>query len=401
MVSILSFTKHALNTLAFALLAQGIVIPDGLEKRDGAGVIALDFNVVRDPLNTNLAQFIDGDLAKRKNTPLTLQNRKTYYSANIGIGSNKQPQTVILDTGSSDLWVVDVNAQCQDDIDCKDNGTFDPKTSTTYQSLGTQFSIVYGDETSSQGPWAKDTVSFGGISITGQQFADVNSTSSDVAVMGIGFKSGESVESGENYDNIPITLKKQGFIKSTAYSLYLNSPDAATGQIIFGGVDNAKYSGSLVPESITAPDRLIIKLDTIDYAGTSYNYSDGALLDSGTTLSFIRPDIASQIARHAEAFWVITDSSGDGQYFINCNAPVSGNVVYTFGKGAKITVPLSEFIFPAGNGLCVWGIQPSGDDFAILGDNFLRHAYLLYNLDANTISIAPVKFTSDSDIVSV
>ncbi|KAI3405204.2 SAP8 [Candida oxycetoniae] len=400
MFSILSFTKHALNTLAFALLAQGIVIPDGLEKRDGAGFVALDFDVVRNPLNMNLTQFIDGDLAKRNDVPLTLHDKVAYYSSSITVGSNKQPQTVLVDTGSSDLWIVDVNAQCQDDIDCKDNGTFDPKTSTTYQSLGTQFSIVYGDETSSQGPWAKDTVSFGGISITGQQFADVNSTSSDVAVMGIGFKSGESVESGENYDNIPITLKKQGFIKSTAYSLYLNSPGAATGQLIFGGVDNAKYSGNLIAETITSPDRLIITLDTIDYAGTAYNYSDGALLDSGTTLTFLRSDIASQIAKQVGATWVTNDSSGDGQYVIDCDASVSGNVAYTFEKGAKITVPLSEFIHRTHSKKCLWGIQPKRN-FAILGDNFLRHAYLLYNLDANTISIAQVKYTSDSNIVAV
>ncbi|KGU25234.1 candidapepsin-5, partial [Candida albicans P75063] len=48
---------------------------------------------------------------------------------------------------------------------------------------------------------------------------------------------------------------------------------------------------------------------------------------------------------------------------------------------------------------CEVRIRESEDN--ILGDNFLRSAYVVYNLDDKKISMAPVKYTSESDIVAI
>ncbi|CAK9439937.1 uncharacterized protein LODBEIA_P40370 [Lodderomyces beijingensis] len=400
MVSIFSLSKNALTALAFAVLAQGIAIPEGLEKRS-PGFVSLDFNVVRKPLkvNSTVAHSKDG---KRQYVPLSLVDEGGSYVSQITVGSNKQPQTVIIDTGSSDLWVVDVNAQCQDNVDCTSDGTFDPSQSSTWQNLGTPFSIEYGDQSTSEGTWGKDTVGFGGISITGQQLADVDTTSVPSGIMGIGLDTLEA--SNTQYPNVPVTLKNQGIISKNAYSLYLNDINAASGTIIFGGVDNAKYTGSLISEDVTMSTRLTIALSNVDYNGNSHDASNAdALLDSGTTLTYLDQTLASDIANQAGAYWV-SYPSGGGNYFIDCGASTSGDVVYSFAKGAKISVPMSEFIFQNGDGTCLWGIQPNGDgigSLTILGDNFLRHAYLLYDLDAMTIGIAQVKFTSASSISAV
>ena len=77
--------------------------------------------------------------------------------------------------------------------------------------MNSPFSIEYGDGTTSQGTWYKDTIGFGGISITKQQFADVTSTSVDQGILGIGYKTHEAEG---NYDNVPVTLKiKELFLK--------------------------------------------------------------------------------------------------------------------------------------------------------------------------------------------
>ncbi|KAI3405206.2 hypothetical protein KGF56_001983 [Candida oxycetoniae] len=361
MVEIFSLTPKILIASTFALSVQGVAIP-GATSEDKSFVVVVDFNITRNPITSKQH---------------TLAKRTMFH------------KSLLLISCQVIYGLFDSDAQCLDNVQCKNQGTFTPSSSSTFQSLQSPSYINYCNQSSARGIWAKDTIGLGGISITGQQFADVNSTSSFYGpIMGIGFKNGESgVKSSGNYDNVPITLKKQGVIKTNAYSLYLNSPGAATGQIIFGGVDNAKYSGSLITESITSSYRLIITLDTIDYAGTA--------------LTYIHSESAAQIAKQAGATWVTTDSSGGGSYYIDCNASVSGNVVYTFEKGAKITVPLPEFVFPVGNDICFWVIQPAPTQFAILGSNFLRHAYLLFNLDAQTVSIAPVKYTTDSDIVSV
>ncbi|CAK9437934.1 uncharacterized protein LODBEIA_P23120 [Lodderomyces beijingensis] len=407
MVSVFTLTKQALTSLAFALLAQGFVIPGGPEneKRNGAGFVSLDFNVVRDAphLNTTHVNTSDHNLASHaaKFVPLTLDNLGPTYVANITIGSNKQPQTVQIDTGSSDLWVFDIDLECENGLSCFGDGSrFNPKTSTTFESLGTKFSIEYADHSTSEGTWAKDTVGFGGISITKQQFADVNLTSSTNAIMGISVVGSESHQLG--YDNVPITLKKQGIIKTNAYSLFLNEPEAATGQIIFGGVDHAKYSGSLIEEEIqtTVPQRLAINLNELNFNGTKYNISTPALLDSGTTLTYLEKNVADSLAAKVGAVWFPLPTGG--AYVLGCGAGASGDALFTFEKGAAIRVPMSEFYY--GQGLCTFGVQPIPEELgisALLGDNFLRHAYVLYNLDANTISLAPVNFTDKSDIEAI
>lgn len=50
MVSIITFTKNVLVTLAFALLAQGLAIPEDIDKR-AEKVVSLDFTVTRKPFN--------------------------------------------------------------------------------------------------------------------------------------------------------------------------------------------------------------------------------------------------------------------------------------------------------------------------------------------------------------
>lgn len=401
MVAIVTLTRQVLLTIALALFAQGAAIPEEAAKRDdNPGFVALDFDVLRKPLNLTEALLRE----KRDSISLSLINEGPSYASKVSVGSNKQQQTVIIDTGSSDFWVVDSNAQCGKGVDCKSSGTFTPSSSSSYKNLGAAFTIRYGDGSTSQGTWGKDTVTINGVSITGQQIADVTQTSVDQGILGIGYTSNEAVydtsgrQTTPNYDNVPVTLKKQGKIRTNAYSLYLNSPSAETGTIIFGGVDNAKYSGKLVAEQVTLSQALTISLASVNLKGSSFSFGDGALLDSGTTLTYFPSDFAAQLADKAGAR-LVQVARDQYLYFIDCNTDTSGTTVFNFGNGAKIAVPNTEYVYQNGDGTCLWGIQPSDD--TILGDNFLRHAYLLYNLDANTISIAQVKYTTDSSISAV
>ena len=72
--------------------------------------------------------------------------------------------------------------------------------------MNTPFKIGYGDGSSSQGTLYKDTVGFGGVSIKNQVLADVDSTSIDQGILGVGYKTNEA---GGSYDNVPVTLKNK------------------------------------------------------------------------------------------------------------------------------------------------------------------------------------------------
>nr|2H6S_A Chain A, Candidapepsin-3 [Candida albicans]2H6T_A Chain A, Candidapepsin-3 [Candida albicans] len=336
--------------------------------------------------------------------PVKLINEQVSYASDITVGSNKQKLTVVIDTGSSDLWVPDSQVSCQagqgqDPNFCKNEGTYSPSSSSSSQNLNSPFSIEYGDGTTSQGTWYKDTIGFGGISITKQQFADVTSTSVDQGILGIGYKTHEAEG---NYDNVPVTLKNQGIISKNAYSLYLNSRQATSGQIIFGGVDNAKYSGTLIALPVTSDNELRIHLNTVKVAGQSINADVDVLLDSGTTITYLQQGVADQVisAFNGQETY---DANGNLFYLVDCN--LSGSVDFAFDKNAKISVPASEFTAPLytedGQVYDQCQLLFGTSDYNILGDNFLRSAYIVYDLDDNEISLAQVKYTTASNIAAL
>ena len=366
------------------------------------GFITLDFDIIKTQKNIIPNENIN--VSKRQPVSVTLIKEQIAYAAEISIGSNKQKQTVIIDTGSSDLWVVDKNATCVRRFEqqvlefCKTNGAYDPITSSSAKKLGKAFGISYGDKTNSLGNWYKDTIKIGGISITNQQFANVKSTSVAQGVMGIGFKTNEA--SNVTYDNVPITLKKQGIISKNAYSLFLNSSDATTGEIIFGGVDHAKYTGKLIDLPVTSNRELRIHLNSFTIGVTNISASMDVLLDSGTTFTYLQQDVLQQIVNKFNG-QLIHDALGNPLHLVDCDLP--GNIDFKFSNNAKISVPSTEFavklytingeLYPK----CQLSILTSSAN--ILGNNFLRSVYIVYDLEDRKISLAQVKYTSESNIV--
>ena len=199
-----------------------------------------------------------------------------------------------------------------------------------------------------------------------------------------------------------MTLKNQGIISKNAYSLYLNSRQATSGQIIFGGVDNAKYSGALIALPVTSDNELRIHLNTVKVAGQSINADVDVLLDSGTTITYLQQGVADQVisAFNGQETY---DANGNLFYLVDCN--LSGSVDFDFDKNARISVPASEFTAPLytedGQVYDQCQLLFGTSDYNILGDNFLRSAYIVYDLDDNEISLAQVKYTTASNIAAL
>ncbi|KAI6226272.1 Peptidase A1 domain-containing protein [Aphelenchoides fujianensis] len=84
--------------------------------------------------------------------PRTFRVADAFYVGNIMLGTPPQPFQVQLDTGSSNLWVVDVSCQT-DECNGEDNPflgprwqkqKYDSSKSSTYKKNGTYFDIRYG-----------------------------------------------------------------------------------------------------------------------------------------------------------------------------------------------------------------------------------------------------------------
>ncbi|SMN20507.1 similar to Saccharomyces cerevisiae YDR144C MKC7 GPI-anchored aspartyl protease, member of the yapsin family of proteases involved in cell wall growth and maintenance [Maudiozyma saulgeensis] len=371
---------------------------------------------------------------------LTMVNQNSFYSLTLGIGSNSQNVTVLVDTGSSDLWIMgDNNPYCDnttvqqnnkwynshniDDsnkINCTEYGTFDSTSSKSFKSNATYFSILYGDKTRSSGIWGYDNVTLPGtdVILPNLSFGVANLSNSSVGVLGIGYPQLEVTYSGGNgnsqksqymYNNFPLQLKQQGNIKSNVYSLYLgDSSQSSMGNILFGAVDHSRYSGQLftVPIINTVEnfgyDKPIQFDITMNGVGITINNNETtitetkmpALLDSGTSLIYLPRQIVSNIAKTINA----TQDSKYG-YIVPCNIlnPTPFNdtdLVFNF-NGVLFHTDINNFLLQISSDTCMLGIIPSADNSTtstILGDLFLSNAYIVYDLDNYEISLAPAKF---------
>lgn len=365
---------------------------DGLTKR-APKVLGLDFDVVKAPLNETLLSLV-----KRGTPNSPLINKLYYYITYLLLGSNKQKIGVDIDTGSSDLWVP--NSQTSGTV--KEYGYYDPSKSTTAKDIHKLFKINYGDKTSSTGEFYTDTVSLGDGSgkLSNFQFASISLTSvSQSGILGIGLNTLEAnvVYNGDvPYNNFPLALKNAGYIDNAIYSLYLNTPDATGGSILFGGKDVAKIDGPLITLQHSGEyNRLDITVDSVTVAGNQITVSAPFNLDSGSTVSYFPTDSFNQIV---DSLGGDTSNLFYKRPTVACSA-ATGNLSFTF-HGITIDVPLSDIVLETGDGGCFINLFGT-DEEAILGDNFLRRAYVIYNLENSEISLGKPKYTTASSIVSL
>lgn len=392
------FSIKTLYAITIYLAASSAAVIPGIQKRQ-EGIYKLDFAIQKPNKDKTIINgtttSTDTTILKRADTyEYPLANKDVYYVADILVGSNKQKLSVDIDTGSSDLWVIDSAAGIQADY-----GTFDKSQSSTYKYVADGFEIHYGDGSYATGEWGADTVQLSpdGPTVTGQTLGDASDVSQiTFSIFGIGYKSNEaSAAYGGNfhYDNFPVNLKKQGYVEKNAYSLFLTDKDAVHGSVLFGGIDNAKYTGSLKELPIQSSKEFRISADSVSVGGQTISISSPVLLDSGTSYAYLDPSVASSIADELGAV-----SDGNNHYKIQDESKLK-DITFNFGD-LQITVPKEELSFDGYNifnqYLGKYLTIIDGDN--ILGDTFLRHAYVVYNLDDNVISLAPIKYTDAEDI---
>lgn len=120
-----------------------------------------------------------------------------------------------------------------------------------------------------------------------------------------------------------------------------------------------------------------------------------AVLDSGSTACSVPKPLADKIYSY---FGVRTEF---GVPFLPCNlATADFSLTFGFGgaNGPKITVPIGALVsasdptdqyrFADETQACKLLMSPGQDDFLVLGDSFLRSAYVVYDLDNHQIALA-------------
>ncbi|MCJ1458387.1 hypothetical protein MMC28_008759 [Mycoblastus sanguinarius] len=435
--------RFTLTALAAGLLASGSTAIHLVQRDTSPGVIGL--NIHRNPVQNPVKR----DAIRRRQTiSETLDNEETLYFANVSIGTPAQNLRLHIDTGSSDMWAntktSDICTYRGENL-CANAGTYNANSSSTYKYVSSDFNVSYVDGSGASGDYATDNLSIGGKTLTSIQFGIGYSSSSPEGILGIGYVADESQVNTNHkkaYSNVPQAMVDGGLIRSNAYSLWLDDLQASTGSILFGGVDTGKYHGELqtlpIQKEFGEYAEFIITLSGMSLTDNGKNTTlttnlpTPVILDSGSSLAYLPDDLTTAIYNALDVQY----SQKEQAAFASCSlANENITLDFTF-TSPTISIPISELIIDpnsastedgttsnfggtssSGNGgengggsssntenssqsLCIFGIAPAEGSTPVLGDTFLRSAYVVYDLANNEISLAQTDFNSTASHIS-
>lgn len=324
--------------------------------------------------------------SKDHTVPITNYLNAQYFS-DIQVGNPPQEFKVILDTGSSNLWVP--SSKCTS-IACYLHNKYESSSSSTYKKNGSSFEIQYGSG-SMKGFVSQDTLQIGDLTIKNQDFAEATEEP------GLAFAFGKfDGILGMGYDTISVNkivppfynLIDQKLIDEPVFAFYL-SKDGEGSEVVFGGSDKDHYTGKITNIPIRRKAYWEVDLDAITVDGESASYDDsGIILDTGTSLIALETDLAEMLNKQ------IGGKKGySGTYTIECDTRDSlPDITFTLA-GHNFTIDAYDYTIESG-GSCIsafMGMNLPANLAGILGDAFLRPWYSIYDLGKNQVGIAKSK----------
>ncbi|KAH9062721.1 aspartic peptidase A1 [Lactarius vividus] len=323
------------------------------------------------------------------NVPLTNFMNAQYYTE-ISLGTPPQNFKVILDTGSSNLWVP--STQCTS-IACFLHTKFDSSASSTYKPNGTAFSIRYGSG-SMEGFVSRDHLTIGDLTIQGQLFAEA------VKEPGLAFAFGKfDGILGLAYDTIAVNhvpppfyeMINQDLIYEPVFSFRLGSSEDDGGEAVFGGIDHSAYTGKISYVPVRRKAYWEVELEKVAFGDDELELENtGAAIDTGTSLIVVPTDIAEMLNAQIGA-----KKSWNGQYQVDCaKVPQLPDLSFYF-NGRAYPLKGSDYVLDI-QGTCIsaftgMDLNLPGGSLWIIGDAFLRRYYTVYDLGRNAVGFAKSK----------
>jgi len=313
------------------------------------------------------------------------------YFSEIALGTPPQDFKVVLDTGSSNLWVP---SQDCNSIACYLHSKYDHSSSSTYKKNGSSFEIRYGSGSLS-GYVSQDVFRIGDLTVKHQDFAEATSEP------GLAFAFGRfDGIMGLGYDTISVNkivppfynMLDQGLLDEPVFAFYLGDTNGGDdSEAIFGGVNDDHYEGKLTKIPLRRKAYWEVDLDAITFGDSTAELENtGAILDTGTSLIALPSTLAELLNKEIGA-----KKSFNGQYTVDCDKR-DGLPDLTFTlTGHNFTISSYDYILEV-QGSCISAFM--GMDFpepvgplAILGDAFLRRWYSVYDLGTSSVGLAKAK----------
>ncbi|PCH43534.1 acid protease [Wolfiporia cocos MD-104 SS10] len=343
---------------------------------------------------------------------ITNQGADASYFGSLAVGTPPVSFDVILDTGSSDLWIAagGTTADIPSGI-C----TFSPSSSSSFRDLNTTFLIEYGSG-AAEGSLAEDTVQMAGFKVASQVFAVVDEVSDGAlsapvsGLMGLGWQqisSSGATPFWEALAETNDTLTEPLFaFQLTRYS---NASEVWSlepgGTFTLGATNASLYKGDIDYQDIPSGQvgYWMQEISAITVNGNSISLASGssyAAIDTGTTL------LGGPQAIIAEIYAQIPGSEAgtgdlDGYYLYPCDSPAT--VTLKFGS-SSIAWPISttdfQYMSASSDGnMCIGSlhvIDNAGTTAPpwVIGDTFLKNVYSVFRYDPPSVGFAVLSETA-------
>ncbi|KAK4135076.1 acid protease [Trichocladium antarcticum] len=388
------------------ILAAPLFAPAVAAASDARQLVTRGDGIIRSPVNA-LPASAPKVLGRQNGIDVWNQNSGTRYAVDIEVGTPPQQITLILDTGSPDTWL---NPSCKfasasgNQKDCQSFAQFDATQSSSINVTNSGDILVYGSGNATI-QYVYETLTIGSATIKDQ----IIGIAKESHLIPLGILGLSPPPGGRNeYPYVLDTMVDQGVIKSRAFSLDLRGVDNKNGALIFGGIDTGKYIGDLAKLPMLSPresprggDRYYVTMTGVGITAPNGEVLQSeaigvpVFLDSGGTLS----QLPTLIVQALVGFF--PDAEYDpksGFYYLPCDiAEENGTIDFFFGDKA-IRVPLNDFIWQI-QGFCILGVVAE-DEEPILGDTFLRAAYVVFDQDNRNLHIAQAA-NCDTNLVAI
>ncbi|KAH0373136.1 acid protease, partial [Aureobasidium melanogenum] len=374
------------------------------------------------------------------------------YCVNVTVGTPGQPQTILLDTGSSDTIFLASNASMCEKVVC-DSGTFDSSKSTTSNMTKSgALDSRYFDGTRMMGDLITDVLHLDDRMITNFPMGLAKEGrlpyAPYVGVLGLGYSSRTAhLHNGvKAFPGFVDTLVQAGAISSRLYSIYLNKLDSY-GAILFGGIDTEKYKGPLTtlnlfkldqPHRVDSFYMQLMKVNMYPSNGPNQtifqateNVKWATVLDTGTPGWVLPSSAYHKLIGYAGVFpeggYYPKSGISKNSFVKPCSEVTRGvdNATYfelTFaGNGtntATLQLELADLFTPltdrngsavvnrSGQQMCWLRVSEaqsqSESAFSMTSSNVMRAGYWVFDLDNGQVSVAQAKpRANSSNIVQV
>jgi len=329
---------------------------------------------------------------------LSIEGLNVGYLADVQIGTPPRPFSILMDSGSADLWVGAENCRSDDGGDCGNHQFLGQQSSSTFIDNGLTFTVTYGTGKVA-GTIVEDNIVIGNLSLSNHTFGvavleSVDFSSNSTPFDGLMGLARSSLSSQQTLTPIE-SLAKNGSVPAAIVSYKLSRVEDKIndGEITFGGLDTNRFdSKTLISLSNISPTGFWeANLDSVSVNGVDLIeiINRTTILDTGTTLMVLPSSDAAHIHSHIPG----AQPDGQGGFTVPCNT--SASVALTYG-GQLFTIDprdLARQAVRVGGNECMSGIASSGgsessDATWLVGDTFLKNAYFSTDATKNTLSLA-------------